>query len=44
MRDGPARAARDEAEAFLKIEPVDLIDHAVDVVAEGGALVLDVFT
>ena len=40
--DGPARRARDEAEALLQIEAVDLVDDAVDVVAEPGALALDV--
>src|SRR5690606_31950876 len=34
--DGPARASGDEAEALLPVQPVDLIDHAVDVVAEAG--------
>ena len=41
MRDRPARAARDEAEAILPVEPVDLVDHAVDVIAERGALLAD---
>ena len=40
--DGIARRARDEAEALLKIEPVELIDDAVDVVVEAGAPALDV--
>ena len=34
-------AARHEAEPLLPVEPVDLVDHAVDVVAERGALLLD---
>ena len=35
--DGPARRARDEAEVSLPVEPVDLVDHAVDVVIEAVA-------
>ena len=38
VRDRPARTARDEAEALLPVEPVDLVDDAVDVVVERGAL------
>ena len=34
VRDGPARRAGDEAEVALPVEPVDLVDDAVDVVAE----------
>ena len=34
VRDRPARAARDEAEPLLQREVVDLVDDAVDVVAE----------
>ena len=34
VRDRPARRARDEAEPFLPVEPVDLVDDAVDVVVE----------
>ena len=41
VRNRPARAARNEAEAILPVEPVDLVDHAVDVVAERGALLAD---
>ena len=41
VRDRPARAARHEAETVLPVEPVDLVDHAVDVVAERGALFPD---
>ena len=41
VRDRPARAARHEAEPLLPVEPVDLVDHAVDVVAERGALLAD---
>ena len=38
VRDRPARAARDKAEPLLQVEAVDLVDHAVDVVAQGRAL------
>ena len=38
VRDRPARRARDEAEPLLQVEPVDLVDDAVDVVAERRAL------
>ena len=41
VRNGPARRARDEAEPLLPIDPVDLVDDAVDVVVELGALFLD---
>ena len=41
VRDRPARAARDEAQPLLQREVVDLVDDAVDVVAEVGALGLD---
>ena len=41
VRERPARGGGAEAEAGLQIEPVDLVDDAVDVVAEGGALRLD---
>jgi hypothetical protein len=34
MRDGPARRARDEAEPFLPVDPVDLVHDAVDVIVE----------
>src|SRR6185312_14979127 len=43
MRNRPARAARYEAEAVLPVKPVDLVDHAVDVVSERGALLADLF-
>ncbi len=39
--DGPTRRARDEAKAVLQIEAIDLVDDAVDVVAELGALLTD---
>ena len=32
--DGLARRARDEAEPLLQVEPVELVDDAVDVVVE----------
>ncbi len=41
VRDGPARGARDEAEALLQVEAVDLVDHAVDVVAEARPVEAD---
>ena len=41
MRDRPARRARDEAEPFLPVDAVDLVDHAVDVVVEMRAPGLD---
>src|SRR6202035_1170099 len=41
VRDRPARRARHEAEPLLPVEPVDLVDHAVAVVIEFGALLLD---
>ena len=31
--DGPARRARDKAQPPLPVQPVDLVDHAVDVIA-----------
>ena len=41
MRGGPARRARDEAQPLLQIEPVHLVDHAVDVETEARAVQLD---
>lgn len=41
VRNAPARRARDEAEPLLPVDAVDLVDHAVDVVVELGALLLD---
>ena len=41
VRGRPAGAARDEAEPLLQGEVVDLVDDAVDVVAEIGAARLD---
>ena len=42
VRDSPSRRARDEAEALLIREIVDLVDDAVDIVAERRALLFDV--
>ena len=39
--DRPARRLRDEAEPLLPVEPVDLVDDAVDVERQVGALRLD---
>jgi len=36
--DGPARAARDETQPLLPVQPVDLVDHPVDVIAEARAV------
>ena len=41
VRDRPARRARHEAEPLLPVDAVDLVDDAVDVVVEPGALLLD---
>src|SRR5580692_10149634 len=41
VRNRPARGPRDKAKTFLPIEPIDLVDDAVDVVVEPGALFLD---
>ena len=41
VRDRPARRPRDEAEPLLPVDAVDLVDDAVDVVVEPGALLLD---
>ncbi len=41
VRDRPAGRARDESEPLLQRKIVDLVDDAVDVVAERGALSLD---
>ncbi len=41
VRDGPAGAARHKTKTLLPVEPVHLVDHAVDVVAERSALLLD---
>ena len=37
VRDGVARRTRDEAQTLLEIEPVELVDDAVDIVVEPGA-------
>ena len=42
MRVGPAWRARDKAKALLKREVVDLVDHAVDVVAQVRAAAFDI--
>ncbi len=41
VRRRPAGAARAEAEPFLQVQPVDLVDDAVDVVGQLGAIGLD---
>ncbi len=41
MRNRPARRTRHEAEALLPVDPVDLVNDAVDIVVELGALLLD---
>ncbi len=41
VRNGPAWRPTDEAQPLLQIEPVDLVDHAVDVVGQGVALLAD---
>ena len=41
VRQPPARRAPDEAEPRLPVEPVDLVDDAVDVERQVGALGLD---
>ena len=41
VSERPSRRARAKAEAFLEIEAVDLVDDAVDVVAERGAVLFD---
>ena len=37
----PARRARAKSQALLEVEAIDLVDDAVDVVAEAGATLLD---
>ena len=41
MRRRPARRARAETEPRLKVQPVDLVDHAVDIIIEIAALNAD---
>ena len=41
VRQPPARRAADRAEPLLPVEPVDLVDHPVDVVGQVGARLLD---
>ncbi len=36
VRDGPTRCARDLTQPFLPVEPVDLVDDPVNVIAEFG--------
>ena len=42
MRDGPARAARHEAQPFLPVDAVNLVNDAVDVVIEHCTPPLDI--
>ena len=42
VSDGVARRARDEAEPLLEVEPVELVDDAVDIVVEPRAPALDI--
>ena len=41
MSNRPARRARDKAQSLLIIEPVNLINHAINVIAQGGTLPLN---
>ena len=41
VRQPPARRARDEAQPRLPVQPIDLVDHAVDVEGQIGARLLD---
>ena len=41
VRDGPARTARNEAESFLIVEAVHLVDHAIDIIAKARAIDAD---
>ena len=41
MRDRPARCAPDNAQPGLPVQPVDLVDHAVDIEGQVGTLRLD---
>ncbi len=43
MRDRPARRAGDEAEPFLPVEAVDLVDDAVDLIGKVRALLPHAF-
>ena len=40
-RDRPARGLGDEAEPLLPVEPVDLVDHPIDIIRQVGASLLD---
>ena len=41
VRNRPARRARHKAETLLPVQPIDLVDDAVDVVVEMRTLLLD---
>src|SRR3546814_20999065 len=41
MRDGPSWSLGDEAQSLLPVEPIDLVDDAVDVIVHLGAAALD---
>ncbi len=41
MRDCPARGLGDKAQPLLPVQPVDLVDHAVDIIRQLCALALD---
>ena len=41
MRDGPTRRAADETKPFLPIEPVEFVDHAVDIEGQRVAFCVD---
>lgn len=42
VRDGPAWLARVETHALLPVQPVHLVDHAVNVITERGSAGLDI--
>ena len=41
VSQAPARAARDKSQPLLPVKPVHLVDDAIDVIAQIGALALD---
>ncbi len=41
MSDRPPGRPRDKAEALLKVQPVDLVDHTIDIIIELGTAFLD---
>ena len=41
MRYGPARGTAHKTKPFLPVEPVNLVNHPVDIVVEFGARLLD---